>query len=234
MDHILDNPVWNALITGNAALAEGEGDVKCFPADISPFVGLKEISPGNLARLYQQVTGERAVAIKVSAPFEIPPVWKVIVQVQAFQMVFGGVPPPSAAKQALVELQEKHIPAMLELTALTNPGPFAQRTILFGSYHGIFDGERLVAMAGFRMHAGDFIEISAVCTRPGYTGRGYARALIVHLIELIRSMNCTPFLHVVKKNTRAIEVYRQLGFETRRQMSISFFKKNMVAGNAMS
>jgi ribosomal protein S18 acetylase RimI-like enzyme len=265
MAHILDNPVWNALNTGNAALAEGEGEVKCFPADVAPFVGLKEINPGNLARLYQRVTAERVATIVAPAPIDIPPVWKVLHRIQALQMIqlatpaelnpasakpnpAPGKPNPapakpnpsadkpnsSAAKPTLVPLTNQHIPAMLELTALTNPGPFYERTILFGSYTGIFDGTELVAMAGFRMNPGDFIEISAVCTRPGYNGRGYARALILHLAGLIHKKNSTPFLHVRKDNKRAIEVYHQLGFTTRHEMSITFIKKKVLAGNEMS
>lgn len=258
MAHILDNPVWNALVTGNAALAEGEGEVKVFPADVAPFVGLKEINPGNLARLYQRVAGERVAAIVAPAPIDIPTVWKVVNRVQAFQMICPAPPPattaaPSppaaaarprarpatpttapAAGHELVALGEQDIPAMLELTALTNPGPFYQRTMLFGSYTGIFDGDELVAMAGFRMHPGDFIEVSAVCTRPGYLGRGYARTLILHLVDLIRSQHCTPFLHVRKDNKRAIEVYRQLGFTTRHEMTINFIKKNVLATSGLS
>ena len=237
MAHILDNPIWNALITGNAALAEGEGEVKCFPADVAPFVGLKEINPGNLARLYQRVAAERVAAIVAPAPIDIPDVWKVLHRIQALQMIHPATPAKphaSADKPTLITLTNQHIPAMLELTALTNPGPFYQRTILFGSYFGIVDDSQLVAMAGFRMNPGDFIEISAVCTRPGYNGRGYARALILHLAGLIHKKNSTPFLHVRKDNKRAIEVYHQLGFTTRHEMTINFIKKNVLAGNEMS
>ena len=249
MAHILDNPVWNALVTGNAALAEGEGEVKVFPADVAPFVGLKEINPGNLARLYQRVAGERAVAIVAPAPIDIPVVWKVLNRIQALQMIYPAPAkaaaspspitaaarrPAKAAGHSLIALGDKDIPAMLELTALTNPGPFYQRTILFGSYTGIFEGDELVAMAGYRMHPGDFIEVSAVCTRPGYLGRGYARTLIMHLVGLIQTQHCTPFLHVRKDNKRAIEVYRQLGFETRHEMSINFIKKNVLATSGAS
>jgi ribosomal protein S18 acetylase RimI-like enzyme len=257
MAHILDNPVWNALVTGNAALAEGEGEVKIFPADVAPFVGLKEINPGNLARLYQRVAGERAVAIVAPAPIDIPEVWKVLNCVHALQMIYPApakaaarpparatapaatrVAPPTttapAAAHELVALGDKDIPAMLGLTALTNPGPFYQRTTRFGSYTGIFDGDELVAMAGYRMHPGDFIEVSAVCTRPGYLGRGYARTLILHLVGLIRTQHCTPFLHVRKDNKRAIEVYHQLGFVTRHEMTINFIKKNVLATSGAS
>jgi predicted GNAT family acetyltransferase len=225
MAHILDNPIWNALITGNAALAEGDEEVKLFPADVAPFAGLREIDPSHLARLYERVAPDRVVAIVAPMPIEIPAEWEVVVPVQALQMVYEVLLPPSAVKHELVPLGDQHIPAMLELTALTNPGPFYQRTILFGSYTGIFDGTELVAMAGFRMHPGAFIEVSAVCTRPSHLGRGYARTLITHLVGVIRARSSTPFLHVRADNKRAIEVYEQLGFTTRHEMSINFIKK---------
>ena len=225
MAHILDNPIWNALTTGNAALAEGDDEVKLFPADVAPFVGLKEINPLHLKKLYERVPPDRVVAIVAPTPIEIPAEWKIVVPVRGLQMVYDGAPLPSASKHDLVPLGEQHIPAMLELTALTNPGPFYQRTILFGSYTGIFDGTDLVAMAGFRMHPGDFIEVSAVCTRPSHLGRGYARTLIIHLVGEIIARNCTAFLHVRSDNKRAIEVYEQLGFTTRHEMTITFIKK---------
>jgi predicted GNAT family acetyltransferase len=225
MAHILDNPIWNALITGNAALAEGDEEVKLFPADVAPFVGLREIDPCHLEKLYERVAPDRVVAIVAPTPIEIPAEWKVVFPVQALQMVYEILLPPSAVKHELVPLGDQHIPAMLELTALTNPGPFYQRTILFGSYTGIFDGTELVAMAGFRMHPGTFIEVSAVCTRPSHLGRGYARTLITHLVGIIRARSSTPFLHVRADNKRAIEVYEQLGFTTRHEMSINFIKK---------
>jgi predicted GNAT family acetyltransferase len=231
MHHVLDNPIWNALITGNAALAEGDEEVKLFPADIAPFVGLREINPIHLEKLYERVTADRVVAIVSPSPIEIPAEWKVVFPVQALQMVYEVLLPPAAVKHVLVPLGDNHIPAMLELTALTNPGPFYQRTILFGNYTGIFDGSQLVAMAGFRMHPGDFIEVSAVCTRPDHLGRGYARALITHLVGKIRARNNTPFLHVRADNTRAIKVYKQLGFTTRKEMSINFIKKKTLASS---
>ena len=73
----------------------------------------------------------------------------------------------------------------------------------------------------------DFIEVSAVCTRPSHLGRGYARSLIMHLVGEIISRSCTPFLHVRSDNKRAIEVYQQLGFTTRHEMRITFIKKKV-------
>jgi predicted GNAT family acetyltransferase len=117
-----------------------------------------------------------------------------------------------------IPLTDIHIPQMLALTKLTNPGPFAERTIDFGHYHGIFDGDKLVAMAGQRLHAGNYAEISAVCTHPDHLGKGYAKQLLLHQIHRIKANRETPFLHVRNDNERAINVYKSLGFETRTEI----------------
>jgi predicted GNAT family acetyltransferase len=108
---------------------------------------------------------------------------------------------------------------------LTNPGPFYERTLEFGNYYGIFHKGQLAAMAGQRMHAGPYIEISAVCTHPDYHGKGYATALIGQLIKLIRAQGGIPFLHVRADNNKAIALYRALGFLTRHEMTINILKK---------
>ena len=87
-------------------------------------------------------------------------------------------PPPVAP----LSLGTTDVPEMLELTAATEPGPFLPQTIQMGSYFGIraSDG-RLVVMAGERLQATAFAEISAVCTHPEFRGRGYARDLTTFL-----------------------------------------------------
>ena len=67
---------------------------------------------------------------------------------------------------------------MLALVELTHPGPFRERTIELGTYVGVRQHGRLVAMAGERMWIGDHREVSAVCTHPEAQGRGLARALM--------------------------------------------------------
>ena len=117
-------------------------------------------------------------------------------------------------------LGPEHVPAMLALTKRTNPGPFLGNTLAFGHYKGIFEGDELVAMAGQRLHAPPYAEISAVCTHPDYLGRGYASHLLRHQARCIRAAGGTPFLHVKTNNATAIKVYQTLGFAVRREMSI--------------
>ncbi len=114
---------------------------------------------------------------------------------------------------------------MMQLTALTKPGPFGLRTIEFGNYFGIFENETLVAMAGQRLHVSNYTEISAVCTHPAYLGKGFAGALMQHQLNLICDQGQIPFLHVREDNLRAIALYERLGFAIQRPMNFYFLKR---------
>lgn len=48
------------------------------------------------------------------------------------------------ASSLIVPLTEEHVPQMLELTALTKPGPFFSKTILFGNYWDLLMGNWLL------------------------------------------------------------------------------------------
>jgi predicted GNAT family acetyltransferase len=115
---------------------------------------------------------------------------------------------------------------MIALAALTKPGPFDRRTREFGDYIGIRREGKLVAMAGQRLHVPGYREVSAVCTHPDHLGQGYARALMLEIMRRIIADNETPFLHVRSLNTRAIDVYRRMGFIERRSIQLAILRKN--------
>jgi predicted GNAT family acetyltransferase len=70
-------------------------------------------------------------------------------------------------------------------------------------------------MGGLRLHLPRYREITTVATMPGHEGRGYATAIMRSLIDRIRSRGEQPFLTVRTDNTRAVEIYRRLGFKER-------------------
>ena len=63
------------------------------------------------------------------------------------------------------------------------------------------------------------IEVSAVVTHPDHMGKGYAKQLVTYTANKIFDQNKTPYLHVTETNSAAINLYKKLGFVTRRKIS---------------
>jgi ribosomal protein S18 acetylase RimI-like enzyme len=228
MDHILDNMIWNAITTGNNDIAIIDGDVGCYLPDIAPFVGMKVFNEANLKKLYEFIPASRSVAISsLNEMNHDKNRWKIIQPMDVTQMVYEHSMKTFTTKNSslIVPLTGEHIPQMIELTALTKPGPFLQQTIRFKNYFGIFIEDRLAAMTGQRMHPIPYMEVSAVCTHPDFRGLGYAKALMLHVMKLILDNSFTPFLHVLSNNTNAIELYKAIGFRTRKKIFVDVIRK---------
>ena len=228
MDHILDNMIWNAITTGNNDIAIVNGDVGCYLPDIAPFAGMKNFNDVNLKRLYEFIPPNRNVAISSLHKMDHDEnKWKLIQPMDVTQMVYEHTVNTFTTKNSslIVPLSEEHIPQMLELTAITRPGPFLQQTIRFKNYFGIFIEDRLAAMTGQRMHPLPFMEVSAVCTHPHFRGVGYAKTLMLHVMKIILDNSFTPFLHVLSNNSNAIELYKTIGFKTRKQIFVDVIRR---------
>ena len=225
MQRILDNPVWNALASGNKNFSIGNNTAKYFEKEVAPFAGVSEITPAALKVLYDTVPSGCGFAFFSFREIEMPQPWKVLECLKALQMVHNKITAKKTATNDFVALTAKDVPAMLVLTKLTNPGPFLGRTIELGNYEGIFKDDQLVAMAGQRLHPFEYIEVSAVCTHPEHTGHGYATNLISRQIDNIRANLAIPFLHVKAENSNAIKLYNGLGFSAKREMFIYRIKK---------
>jgi len=83
-------------------------------------------------------------------------------------------------------------------------------------------------MAGERMRAPGFTEVSAVCTHPDHLGHGYATGLMVEIMQRITARGETPFLHVRSANQRAIDLYHRLGYADRHLFQLTILKKLQV------
>ena len=214
----LDNPVWQSLMTQHANLALTSGTAARYPAAIAPFaaVDTDAVRAGN--QLTSLVTDGEAVYLVGVAP-PAPPGWVIEPKKPIVQMVCDVLPPELPGPGA-ISMTAAQSDDMLALTALVFPGFFRARTLEMGEYLGIYDGKRLAAMAGERMRLDGFQELSAVCTHPDYTGRGYAQRLLSLLCRRAFERGFTPFLHVYADNARAIGVYRRLGFEDRKLLPL--------------
>jgi len=219
---LLQNPVYNALISGDKHLSFGEGNVKYFDEQVSPFAGFEQGYEKGFSDLYDIFpTGRKII---YAAPFQIPEPagWQLQHNLKGLQFVYQPGGEIKTDFPNIKPLDETHIDQMVQLAKLTKPGPFGTGTIKFGSYYGIFDNEKLVAMTGQRLHVENFTELSAVCTHPDYTGKGYANSLLQHQLHIILQHNQHPFLHVREDNSRAIEIYERLGFKVSGSMNFYF------------
>ena len=107
---------------------------------------------------------------------------------------------------------------MLALTALVYPHYFRARTMELGRYFGIYLDGRLAAMIGERLGTDGHTELSAICTHPDFTGRGFARRLTAWLGNDVLAQGRMPFLHVSHENARAKALYQRMGFRLRRDI----------------
>ena len=225
MEDLLKNPVYNALLSRDAHLGFGTGAVRCFHEEVSPFVGFPELYSSGFGDLHQLLPEGRKILYATTQLITEPSGWQLVVGVKGLQFIYNKGPVDITSNLNLVPLQKEHVEEMVQLAALTKPGPFDLRTIEFGHYHGIFENGRLVAMTGQRLHVEEYTEISAVCTHPDYLGRGYAAALIQQQLNLIYRQGGHPFLHVRADNARAIALYHRFGFEINHPMNFYFMKK---------
>lgn len=227
MEHLLDNPVWNALCTGNTQFAEGNSEAKYYQKGVAPFAGLKQPDEDSLQMLYKLMPAKAVAVFIMAASLPVIAPRKLLVQDVLWQMVATNNDSIAEVNNDIVQLNKTHVPEMIALTKLTNPGPFAERTIEFGSYSGIIKDGVLAAMAGYRMQPGNYVEVSAICTHPNFAGRGFARALLLaKTAEIIRAGK-TPFLHVRRDNTRAIDLYKANGYAVRSDMNLYVLQKDV-------
>jgi ribosomal protein S18 acetylase RimI-like enzyme len=225
---LLDNPIWNALNTEHRALALGDDLARRYPAEVGPLSGLVEQSAAAYEAL-RTLTGPGGVAaLFLESPPEMRQGWSMVRGGLMSQMIWSGgngrETTPLDAPAMPRKLASADVPAMVELARLTEPGPFGRRTHELGEFFGIFEGERLMAMAGQRTRLPGFVEVSAVCTHPDARGRGYARVVMAEVIADILRRGNTPFLHSLADNHSAIRVYKALGFQHRRSLHLAVLK----------
>lgn len=220
MANPLDNPVWHTLRGPRAALAEqvGGGTARRFNSEISIFSAVEHfdddawtaqaelVGPGGVVFLFRD---------QVPAP---PEGWTELLRIPTLQLLAGDLAP--APDAAIITLGDADVEEMLELTKLTEPGPFLPRTHELGTYVGVRQGSRLVAMAGERFQMPGWTEISAVCTHPDARRQGLGAALSLRVAQNIRARGDEAFLHVIETNEAARLLYESIGFRTRRMMDV--------------
>ena len=227
VEDVLYNPVYNALLSGDAHLSLGAGEVRWFDEEVSPFAGFPEEYSKGFEDLFHSLPPGRNILYATPQLIKEPRGWQFLAEIKGLQFIYTGWPTSVEHSLKIVALQKENIEEMMQLATLTKPGPFGARTIEFGHYFGIFDNGQLVAMTGQRLHVENYTEISAVCTHPAHLGKGFAAALMQHQLRLIQSHGQLPFLHVRADNSRAIALYERLHFKVNRAMNFNFMRRGV-------
>jgi len=223
-ERLLDHPIWSALTTSQKHLAEGGARALRYPVDMTPFADMIDISAASFAALGDLLSGSQVAALFTPEAVDVPDGFKVVLAETGEQMI--GSPADSPLRDAeIVTLGAADVPAMMALTELTKPGPFAARTHELGAFLGIRAGGELIAMTGERMKPGNFTEMTAVCVHPDHRGRGYAQALLAEVARQIEARGEIPFLHVFSSNTSAIALYQRQGMRIRRRLHVTVLMK---------
>lgn len=208
----LDRPVWNALTTRWAAIAEGDPRAWRIDRDYGVFGAGADRSPESLAALAALVPEQGELWMVEREDWPAPPGTRFARQAECVQMICERLAPGKGPAFEIVELGEDDAPAMYDLAMSTQPGPYAAHTNRLGDFIGVKQDGALIAMAGERMKMPGLSEVSGVCTHPDHRGRGYAGALMRVVAERMLARDETPWLHAYASNAGAIALYKSLGF----------------------
>lgn len=220
-DHLFADPIWSALHGPHRHLAIG-GALACrYPADVAVFAALAEPTGTAMAQLRSLLAPGEAIWL-FGTDFPVVSGLELTDRMPCPQMAPPAAIEPPEPRADIVALTEANADEMVALTDLAFPGFFQPRTYRMGSYYGIRapSGE-LIAMGGERMKVDGYSEISTVCTHPSFRGQGLAESIIWRVVRHHRREGVQSFLHVSKANTRAIALYRRLGFVICREITIT-------------
>jgi ribosomal protein S18 acetylase RimI-like enzyme len=215
-DGELDNPFWSSLHGRHRHLAQVAGGVARFPAEYAPFLGVANVGVDATEALPSLVAPDESVYLLGVAP-RVPDGWHLEAFADLAQMACTS-PIDVIDGPDVIELADAHRADVLALTALVYPHYFRERTMELGRYFGIYQDGRLAAMIGERLGTDACQDMSAICTHPDFNGHGYARRLTALLTNDVLARGRTPFLHVSHANSRAKQLYEQLGYSHRRDI----------------
>jgi ribosomal protein S18 acetylase RimI-like enzyme len=228
VDGVLDDMAWHALSGPQSALAStaGDGAARCYRDGIAPFCGVERFDARAWDALADLV-GSRGVAVFLRADVGLPPAgWTELLREDATQYVAGRLPQPPPTDGEVVELGPGDVPEMVGLAEQTQPGPFGPQSHLTGRHAGVRRDGRLVAMAGERMRVDGWGEISTVCVHPSVRGQGLGAVVTLAAARWIEARGDRPMLHVRAGNDGAHRLYRRIGFEVRRLVTVGVFRRD--------
>ena len=230
---VLDNPVWHALTTHQAALAVGAGGARRYREDVSVFWGADVLDDGGWAALAELGGPGAGVVLARDRLPDPPPGWKVLGGGAGHQMIATALPDPLAGAAVTGEIRPLTHDDVGEMLALTVAHP--ARAVPRGHDRARRLRRRVRRRAargdGRRTHApprthGDQRRVHASRPpRPRLAG-----ALTRRVADTIVDRGETPILHVRDGNDDVIRVYERLGFTVRKTIEFFWYRALGVLG----
>ena len=220
----LDNPIWASLETIHDHLATGGDRCKRYPPSYAPFVGVAGASAEDVRALVS--LGETLFLLGTDFDFGPHLVVESVFEIQQFTWCRDREIPPDEATDFQVErLGPQHTDEIFEFASRYYPQFFRRQTAELGTFFGLREAGRLIAISGERLGTPECAEMSTVVVAPSHAGRGIGRQLArSSVLEMIQGHR-TPFLHILTGNARAIDLVTRAGFTPRRTFHLWMFKR---------
>jgi ribosomal protein S18 acetylase RimI-like enzyme len=224
MTSILDRPIWSALLTRHAHIAEGGPRARRYDPSVSPFAATPDDSNESLEALAALGRDSESMVLNQTGEIVVPAGFTPLMIAPLAQMLLEK-PLATIDDPRIVPLDWSDAGAMLALASLTKPGPFTLKALTFGDFWGIRIDGQLVAMAGERLKQPGYTELSGVCVHPDSRGKGYARLLSLFVSSRIQASGEQPYLHCLASNETAIKLYESIGFRLRAELKVAFLTR---------
>ena len=221
---LLDRPIWTALTSRQAQFAIGAGFALRYRPTVEPFISAADDSEASIAALGALIGKDEDLYLLQRTASPVPPGIEEVSRSLGVQMLAETAARIDVPAN-VTALGDAEAPEMMALAELCRPGPFRSETHRLGTFWGIRESGRLVAMAGERMKVPGMTEVSGVATHPDARGRGYARLLSRLVMAKIVERGERPFLHAYADNAAAIGLYEELGFSIRTEMQVQVFRR---------
>lgn len=223
MTRSLDRPIWSALQTRHAALAEGGDRARRYRASMVPFAACRDNSPQSVAALGELAAPGESLIFLQADEIAVPEGHVTEMTADGVQMI-AERPFAAFVDERVRPLGEADAADMLALATLTKPGPFSLKSTNLGDFWGIRKNGVLVAMAGERFKQPGYTELSGVCTHPDARGAGLGRLLSLFVAGQISTRGDQPYLHAFATNTTAIALYESIGFKLRSRVNVAVIR----------
>ena len=185
----------------------------------------------NLPRVSLSIRDERLPVIEKYYRVELVPMLKMALLPEDFgQNLDSRLQPVAEHRSGMTRLKPRlptgtwnlqrldvsHMPLLEELYSYGGGDAFRRRSLELGVFYGVFEGERLVSVAGTHIVSDNerIASLGSVMTHPAYRGRGLATVATTAVCEELLDRDIKLIgLSVSRSNEAAIRVYEKIGFK---------------------